>query len=238
MLVKYLASNFNRKGPTLLLKILLIVDILFIIGHICSALLHHFELGTFRAFMVDQDGGYPELFQYLKYLTIVLLVAKLAFDNKKYDYLPWLVLFLILFFDDAFMLHEQSGVYFVEVFNLKPAFGLRALDIGEFTFAVLAGLVFLGPLLWFYIRGSEVVKKTFFDISILFSILLFFAIGVDMVHQLFEEYYVAYAVIALIEDGGEMIALSVLVWYFYFIGSVPDGERTFLCNYFIPKRKI
>ena len=237
MIVQYLKQNFHRDKPTRLLKILLILDLLFIIGHIASALLWYFEMGEFSNFLVTQDGGYPEIFQYLKYLAIVLLVAMYIAEIKKFDYLPWLVLFFFLFVDDAFLLHERSGRFFAETFGLKPVLGLRAADLGELAYAALMGIITLGLLLWFYLKGSKVVKNTFLDIFILFSILLFFAIGVDMIHQVFEENYIAYALIALIEDGGEMIALSFLVWYFYFIVSVPTAERKFLYTYFLPKRK-
>lgn len=238
MKFQYLASNFKHKESTLLLKVFLLVDIMFIIGHISSTLLQdYFEPGVLSAFLVTQDRGYPELFQYLKCLAIVLIVAKLVIASKKYDYLPWLFLFLIMFIDDAFMLHERFGHFFAEILVLQPMYGLRAVDFGELIYATFLGLIFSGPLLWYYYKGSGIVKKTFFDIFILFSILLFFGVALDMLHQVFEEYYIMYAVFGLIEDGGEMIALSVLVWYFYFIASVSDGERTFLYYYFFPKKK-
>ncbi len=239
MKFQYLASNFEHKKSTLLLKVFLLVDIMFIIGHIISTLLQdYFEPGVLRSFLVTQDRGYPELFQYLKYLAIVLIVTKRIIASKKYDYLPWLVLFLIMFIDDAFMLHERFGHFFAKILVLQPAWGLRAVDFGELIYATLMGLMFLGPLLWYYYKGSGIVKKTFFDIFILFSILLFFGVAFDMLHQVFEEYNIIYSVFGLIEDGGEMIALSVLVWYFYFIASVSDRERTFLYYYFFPKKKI
>ena len=58
-----------------------------------------------------------------------------------------------------------------------------------------------------------------------------------MFHQIIVDIYMVSAIVALIEDGGEMIALSLLVWYFCFLASKSDGNSGFLFNYIFPKRR-
>jgi hypothetical protein len=42
---------------------------------------------------------------------------------------------------------------------------------------------------------------------------------------------------ALLEDGGEMITLSLMVWYFFHIIFRPINEPAFLFTYFLKKVK-
>ena len=214
---------------------LLSIDFLFIIGHILVAVV--WDYGP-KNFLVDADGGYPEYFQYLKYILIVLLAAYLAFFKKEYGYLSWLFLFFILLIDDAFQVHERFGHALADRFALSDAYGLRAIDYGELIYAIIVG----GTLFWLMVlpfyKGSKAFRKTFIDIVILFALFLFFGIGIDMLHQLLIEIHMVSAVFALIEDGGEMITLSLMVWYFYFIVVKESAQRAHLLDFFNKRRKL
>ncbi|GAL67505.1 hypothetical protein JCM19301_478 [Jejuia pallidilutea] len=60
------------------MRVLLIVDLLFIVIHILIAKFNNFNPDSL---LLDAKGfGYPECFQYLKYLVIMGIVAYLFFS--------------------------------------------------------------------------------------------------------------------------------------------------------------
>ena len=120
------------------------------------------------------------------------------------------------------------GVLFVALFELKGYLGLRALDWGELIYAGLAGALIFGMFLIFCIKGSKQYNDTTKDIVLLFGLFLFFGIAIDMVHSFFTETYMVGAILSLVEDGGEMLVLSFLVWYFSFLVFHVDGKRAYL----------
>ena len=228
-MLRYLSHNFSKKGANKLLIVLLTLDFLFIIGHVLIALLWNFEP---RQFMVDTDGGYPEIFQYAKFAFIVVLSILLVFRRSEYGYLAWFILFSFLLLDDAYQFHELAGAYLADSLNLQSILGLRPRDWGELAYAGIAGLLFFGMLLIGFSRGGKLFRGECYDILLLFFIFLFFGIGVDMAHQWVVDIYMVSAVFALIEDGGEMIGLSLITWYFFFTARNSLIERTFLYRSF------
>ncbi|MET7030083.1 hypothetical protein [Sediminicola luteus] len=233
-MIDFLKNNFNKERSSLLLFIFLTIDIVFIVIHLLIAL---FWDSNPKEFRVDEDGGYPEIFQYFKYILIVLITFYLV-AKRSINYLPWLILFLFLCFDDALQFHEKAGIFFANFFSLQSYLGLRAIDLGELVFAFLMGLILFLFSFKSYFQGSKIFKNNCVDILSLFTFFLFFGIGIDMVHQLFAHLEFVAGAVALIEDGGEMITLSLLVWYFYFIVLETDVERRFLYNYFYSKKEV
>jgi len=230
----YLRTHFGTKSSDTLLICLLVVDMLFILAHVITESMGYSET---RSFNLGYDGGFPELFQYLKFLIIVVSLAFLTFGHKKHSYIPWFILFFMLGIDDALGIHERFGWQFANRLGLDPAFGLRAIDLGELTYFLIVGMLFLSVLAVFYLRGSTHFKRTCWDILLLFGPLVFFGVGIDMLHSYFESQPIAESILLVLEDGGEMIALSLLTWYFYFITLRLDKENTFLYALFTRKKR-
>ena len=219
--MNYFKKNFSIQKTNLLLLILVTMDIVFVLGHALVIYLIfirvEFDWSISNMFLVDYDGGYPEIFQYLKYILIIISIIYIVYHKKEYNYLSWLLLFILLLFDDALSFHEQFGGFISERFNYKPMFGLRAQDLGELTYVALFGPLVLLALILGYRNGNEKYKKTNLDLVLLFSLFLFFGIVIDMLHVLFEDNRYTKLIMVLLEDGGEMLALSLLSWYFFFI---------------------
>ena len=219
--MNYLKKNFSIRKTNLLLLILVAMDIIFVLGHAIVIYLIfirvEFDWSISNMFMVDYDGGYPEIFQYIKYISIIIAIIYILYQKKEYNYFSWLLLFTLLFFDDALSFHEQFGGFAAERFNYKPMFGLRAQDLGELTYVALFGPLVLLALVLGYRNGNGKYKKTNLDLVLLFSLFLFFGIVIDMLHVLFEDNRYTKLLMVLLEDGGEMLALSLLSWYFFFI---------------------
>lgn len=232
MNLNYLKDYFSDTRANSILKVLLIIDVLFIIGHCIIALFGNYQP---RIFLVDTEHGYPEIFQYIKYLVLILIAGYFIFIKKRYSYFTWFILFTILLLDDSLRFHERAGEFIANYMGYTPAFGLRDVDFGEITYAFLvSNVIFICSIIALR-KNSKKTKKTFLDISLLFGFFLFFGIGVDMIHSMVENVYILSAVVALIEDGGEMIALSVLVWYFFNLYFSNFKKRKFLVNILIPK---
>jgi len=198
-----------------LLISLLALDLFFGFAHI--AYLSGWLTNSFWS--VEKDRSFSEWYQHLKESSIVALLIYHSFKIKKIDYLPWGLLFLYVLLDDALMVHEKLGGHLDNAFALPVFLSLREQDMGElivsaFFGSVLMALIFL-RFFWCEVR----VKHHYIDLLVLFSALVLFGIGVDMVHMIVSS---GTEVWGLIEDGGELIVMSLIVFY---IASLSTGKQ-------------
>ncbi|PVV10335.1 MAG: hypothetical protein B6D82_12620 [gamma proteobacterium symbiont of Ctena orbiculata] len=205
-------NSLFKKGSTKLLILLLLADLAFIVVHIIFELF----LKSNTLFSINRDLGYAEVYQYIKEFWILVLLFVLAVKSKRLIYFSWSVLFLYLLLDDSLQLHENIGSYLANHHQLQPVFRLRAQDLGELMVFVSVGFLlfsFVGGA-YFYSddSGKEISKHLF----ILVISLAFFGGLVDMLHIAVS---FGKPVFALIEDGGEMIIMSIIVWYVFDIRS-------------------
>ena len=85
--------------------------ILLIVTDLGLMLFHVLHVSTGFAtplFAIDRDGGYGEMFQYIKETWIAMLFFLLAVRERRVLYLGFSMLFLFLFFDDWLQVHERS----------------------------------------------------------------------------------------------------------------------------------
>ena len=96
---------------------------------------------------------------------------------------------------------------------------MREQDIGELIVSAFfgAGLLILIFQRFFWCEFR--VKHHYIDLLVLFSALVLFGIGVDMVHMMVSS---GAEVWGLIEDGGELLVMSLIVFY---IVSLSTGEQ-------------
>lgn len=223
---------FKNKKTNTILWILISLDVLFILGHISLVLS---EAKQPNSFLLDaEDWGYPELFQYVKYSTILGLVTYLIIGQKKYAYVPAIPLFVLLFIDDVFQLHYKAAWYFVYHLKITTVAGIKAVAIGQLLYYIGIGFgMFLFSLL-FYKNATYQVKKAFAQIGILLVVFLFFGIGIDFLSVLLENYIptIIKALLTVVEEGGEMISLSLLVWFFcYLLKENPKTHDSFFSDF-------
>jgi hypothetical protein len=163
-------------------------------------------------FSIERERGFAELFQYAKELGVVILMVMLWRRTRWLSAAAWALVFLYLLLDDAISIHELGGDIAYRHLGFGDALGLRALDFGELLINGLAGVVVLAILGIGYRRGSADERAITRDLGLLVGILLAFGVGLDMIHSLI----VAYGprvVVGSLEDGGEMVTMSVIVWY-------------------------
>ncbi|GAL71306.1 hypothetical protein JCM19302_983 [Jejuia pallidilutea] len=199
--------------PRIILRVLLIVDLLFIVIHILIAKFNNFNPDSL---LLDAKGfGYPECFQYLKYLVIMGIVAYLFFLKKWYFYKLMFLLFAGFLVDDFFQLHYLASSVLSNLFYSYSEYNYVALGVGQLIYSLIIILFFLSLALLFYRLTSNQEKAEFLNIFMLLCFFLFFGLGVDLLHMFFKEHGSASLLLTIIEEGGEMFTLSTLVWYFY-----------------------
>jgi len=173
------------------------------------------DVVSFDFYSVETDRGYAEIFQYIKEFWIVLLLVLYFVRNRQLIYLIWAVLFGYILIDDSFMIHEKLGTFFSEYFHFLPRWGLRPDDFGQFLVSCFFGLPLLLAMGLVYNQCISIHKP---NVKTLFKLLLvyvLFGIGMDMMHSLANYFKVLQFVFPTLEDGGEMLVMSVITWYVY-----------------------
>lgn len=206
--------HINSTYPILkkLLLFLLCGVMFFCILHVYAVTISTVEYARNEKLKIHDDGGFAEIFQYLQFLTAAGILLFLLKVERNYIYGIWSLFLITLFADDAFRFHEVAGEAFADAFEISSAFGLRAQDFGELAVAGFLGLFFAGPIIYSLFAKDIEAKFVSIHYIILVAVLLFFGIGIDMLHS-FLNHIPGSGVFSIIEDGGEMVAGSLLLWY-------------------------
>ena len=173
------------------------------------------------------DLGYAEFYQYMKEYWIVILLLIIAYKRKKLIYFSWSLIFLYVLLDDSLKLHERIGVTISELLEFQPLFGLRAQDFGELSVSILFGTVLFSFLALLYFKSKVEAKKISNNLLVLFFSLVFFGVLIDMIGMIFHGEgslfrHLLNHLIIIIEDGGEMFVMSVIVWYLFKLKPTSD----------------
>jgi hypothetical protein len=210
-LAAYLKANAGE-----FLGLLIAGDLLLIGLHLLYIYSRYFsDIGfSSSAFSVTRDGGLGETYQYLKMFWIVLLLTGVSVRTGRLSYVSWALLFLYLLLDDSLQLHERLGSMVASRMGYAPAFHLRAQDFGELTVVGSVGLFFACVLALTWWRGDQEFRRVSRGLALLFGVVVLFGVGVDMLHSMADSPALT-AALALLEDGGEMVAMSFVCWYAY-----------------------
>lgn len=197
-----------NKNSNKLLILLILTDVIFVLAHI----LYSLNLVSNPLFSIERDFGYAEAYQYIKEYWIVLLLGLIIIQKKHLIYLAWNSLFFYILIDDFLQIHERLGKFLSDNYHLQHKLGLRAQDFGE-----IIVLLFFGTILFLfigltYLRSNPVAKKISKNLFILILFAAFFGIFVDILHVITPW---GKSILGLIEDGGEMIIISIIVTYLF-----------------------
>jgi hypothetical protein len=212
--------NFEKDK---LIILLLITDLFFVILHI---LFMYTDLITNYIFAIWRDRGPAEFFQYIKYLWVLVLFLVLFFVRRKALFLVFSALFLYFLVDDFFEGHETVGGMLVERLDLPSLFNLRPQDLGEMLVYAVVGGFFFTLIAFFHFRSDPYTRLVSRIMIVLILLLAFFGIGVDMVAMLFENPSIE-AFFNLLEDGGEMVAMSLITWFVFRLDPSSDAVPIF-----------
>lgn len=219
---------FTRKNSCRLLILLLSIDAAFIAIDIIRRCTPYFQSSLWS---LEKDLGYPEIFQYVKFFFMCILLLDTAKIRHKLGYVAWAVLFFYFLLDDALKVHERLGGRLGFSHPFLQSLGYRPLDVGELIVSAGVGLGLMGLLVFFYLRGDQAFRKTSKDLVLLVGILAFFGVVVDMAKKPLEHLAnhlgldnIYWLVEGVIEDGGESLAASLLLWYAFSLPGVGKNK--------------
>ena len=213
---------FKEDSASSFLALLVLADLVFIVLDSFGGIIPIFSSTLYS---LGKDGGYPEIYQYVKEFWIVLLMLSVYLKTKEIGHILWVMVFAYLLFDDAIRIHERVGSIIAKNLDFTPIFGLRPQDFGELAVTVIALVLLLTPIGFFYLRASSMFKKITRDLLLLLLIIGFFGVFVDMV-GIVVSWPQGRFLLGIIEDGGEMIAISMLAWYVFLL-NIRNGHASF-----------
>jgi hypothetical protein len=196
--------------------------ILFLLVDVVLIALHggYQYLGRPRSilFSIELELGYGEVFQYIKEFWIVSLLVLRSLGSGPFRLsvqglnLAWGLLFLYLLADDSLRIHETLGGIFAQTLGLSAWLGDKAQDLGEISVSAIAALVLLGLIAWAYRHSSKADRQISRHLTRLLGGLVLCGVVVDTIHSLIPD---SLAIWAILEDGGEMIVMSLIVSYVF-----------------------
>lgn len=201
------------KVTAVLLLSLVLIDGALIAVHIASARLGSSPFDpawlVVHPWRIDTDGGYAEIFQYLKYLAVAVLALSFFFLRRHRSGVPLALFALLLLADDAAQLHERVGAALTSRAVWQGVHPVLQAGLGELVGFVLLACAFAWYLLTAR-RGGADERRMAHRVSWLVALLIFFGAVVDLAAGLF----ILLEGIDLVEVAGgpvlEVIAAAVL----------------------------
>ena len=212
------------------LALLLSADSFYIGLHLVHKIARIFDWPTVMrggVFSLVQDLGLAESFQYAKEFWIALLCAWLVLRKRQPAYLGWSLLFVYLLLDDMLTIHELLGNWLVGLLNLDPTANLisrfRIQDIGELAVSGIFGLLFFSLIAAAYYRGTQETRTNFRYLLGMLMVLVGFGVVLDVADRLLD-IKILIDLAVMIEDGGEMLAMSFICWFAFVLARREDKK--------------
>ncbi|MFZ1399805.1 MAG: hypothetical protein WAS33_23065 [Candidatus Promineifilaceae bacterium] len=210
---------------TIFLITLWIIDVVLITLHFFHRLairgIIHSDFLINSIFSMSEEGQLPDLFQYVKELAIVAILVFIALQGKRM-YAIWAAIFGYILLDDIAEIHERIGYIFEDkmpqIASMDPA------EVAQTGFLVLVSGILFGVALLMIWRNRDKQRQACLHLTILLAIAAFFGVGVDMLQGLIMNRFGISGIVKIVEDGGEMLIISVILWYTYRIAfeSIPN----------------
>jgi len=194
-----------------LLAVLLCVDVAFIAMHVAKP---YFEVLRPHYFSLEADRGLSEYYQYLKQAAVVVAMLWCWRRTASPSFFVWSLFFAFMLYDDSHAVHEQIGETLASAWALPASFGLRPRDVGEILFVLAVGVVTLAVLVVVSVRERGVAIVPTVNVLLLLAALAICGVLVDAIHVVayFSGSRLAW-LLTVIEDGGELMVMSVIVAY-------------------------
>ncbi|MEE6274461.1 hypothetical protein [Georgenia wangjunii] len=176
---------------------------------------------------LGNDRGYGELLGYLQagWGAIFLIIA--WWRMREAVLLAWAVVLGYYLLDDSMRFHEQYGWALARATGWYDRWGNSGGDLGEIAYMALVGLVLAAVVAVAHAFSGQPGRRVSWHLVMLFLVLVVVGIGVDVVHALIVHSAVLDLVFALLEEGGELLVLSVIVAYLLKVAheAAPAAER-------------
>ncbi len=212
-----------RAGSRLpaLLAVLLVVDLLLIAASV-EAQRRGWSDGRHRQWLLRVEGGWPEQFGYAKEAASAALLLLLWRRTRSGVFAAWATVFAFALLDDRLQIHERAGGWVARELSLPEGIaGLRGQDLGELAVWGLAGVLPLIAIAVLHRRSSEQVRTASWGVAAVVGGFALFGVVVDQFHSMTLGGPLDRA-LGIVEDGGELVMLSVAVHY---VGSLLVAAR-------------
>ncbi|SDY66826.1 hypothetical protein SAMN05661080_04223 [Modestobacter sp. DSM 44400] len=205
----------RRTGALQLLVALLVPIPFMLVAH----QLYFWDVGPFESarWAVNSDRSFIEILGYLQLLSAATLLSVVGGRHRRGPvYAGWAITLVVVVLDDSLGLHERGGAWLKHRDLVPSPFGLPPQELGELATWALLGVPILF-LLWGTHRGSyPVARRDSWWLAGLTGVLMAFAVGVDLMHEVIEELTdnsVVDLLATFVEAGGEVGAMSALLAY-------------------------
>lgn len=159
--------------------------------------------------LIDAEGGYPEMFNYLQIGALVWLMLHIFLRVRQPIYASLGIIFVIALADDALELHEQIGGYAESIGLPAPSF-LGAQHFGELLHWLAMGALFIAVLVYGFVRSGGEDRKIGGVFVFWIFVLGFSAAVLDAAHEIFHRSFPgADLILGVAEDGGEMLTVAL-----------------------------
>jgi hypothetical protein len=207
-MIRYLKKLREHRASFILL-FLLGADFAFIMFHVIIAKYYCLcnVVGIFT---------YVKIYNLIKLLGITVLFVYVLRSTRCSSYISWILVFTYFLLDDALLLHQKIGNYFYAFFDshseslsLRPRF---------FELAVLAtvGITLLAVIARGYSRGPKVFRKISEDMLLFLVALVLLGLIVDLATAIKLGPTIVF-VLGFVEDGGELVVDSLILWYVFLL---------------------
>lgn len=223
-MIQYI-RRVSEPSASLLLLLLLSVDSVFIVLHIFIAIFDP------NPSLCNISGvcAYMNVYHLIKLFWVIILFAYVLKSTRCSSYASWILAFTYFLFDDALLLHQNFGNHISTIFDSFPH--NLSLDSRFFELAVLAitGIIILIVVAWAYFHGPDVFRKISNDLLIFIMALVFFGLIVDLAAGIKLGPTVIFS-LRFVEDGGELVVDSLIVWYVYLLVMRKGKPNVFLLD--------
>lgn len=194
---------------------LLVVDTLLITLHAgLGLLILAGAIFTFPELIrIDRDWSLGEVFNYFKWVALTGISLALFSRQKSPIFLAIALICVVALLDDSLQLHEGFSGPLID--TLAPGWNWPR-GTGELVFMAVTGMLIAGPLIYGWRQASHKVREQIVPLLALFGGAIFCAGGIDFLHgqaTAVAPNSIKAGILGIIEDGGEMVFLSLMVSY-------------------------
>lgn len=218
--------KMEKPGASLLLLLLICTDFIFLMLHPVIGIYNPDPSLCITSGMC----AFLLLYHLLKLFWTTILFAYIIRISRCYCYISWLLVFTYFFVDDGLLLHQKIGERVSNIYSANfPDKNIFSARIYELAVLAMAGLILLAIVAWAYSRGTIEFRKVTIDLFILIAPLVFFGLIVDFGNMINLD-QVIILILELVEDVGEQVINSFLLWYVFLLAIHRGKPKLFLQN--------